>query len=569
MKGLHIQMIIEFNKQEDNYNIDFINKYIKEALKEAADYVFTKEYGDNFNEVFPESIRDKNVSLLTNVHFVDEETIQNLNLENRNINDITDVLSFPSKEMHNARFLSLEEFDFYPDLEDVEFSEDDSVGEDDENTALEEDINIEDIEDYILDLGDVVICVERALDQAEDYDHSYTRELTFLALHGFLHIIGFDHEESAEAEKLMFGIQEEILDKLEITREMEDEEDINLVDDSDEPEVLELENGPIIFSEEVEEELDPNFKAGYVAIIGRPNAGKSTLLNRLAGDKLAITSPKAKTTRHNIRTVLEDDSSQMIFIDTPGIEKSTNKLERYMASSAWNAFELADVVLLLVDGKRGGITEVEQTAIKRAKEYDLPIILLLTKTDISIKEKMLPIIAEYSEKFDITDIVPVSSVKDDNIDIVLDMVRERLPNQARIYSEGAYTDQSEKAIASEFIREEILNELYQEVPHDVAVRIEKFEEHNNNQGERSLIVIDAVILVSRSSQKGIIVGKGGKTIKKIGIKARQELEEVYEAKVFLELFVRVQDDWKNQNRILNELGYTEGRNGPAENDIIV
>lgn len=553
-------MIIELNKQDSNYDIAFAEEYIKRSLEAGAKRVFNEVYSDEdkFRAILPEHIRDAKITTLVNVHFVDEETIEELNREERGISAVTDVLSFPAQDMHNAEFIKLDEFDFYPsDLDGEDSSEEVS----------------EYTDELILDLGDVVICIERAIEQAEEYGHSFTREISFLALHGFLHVIGFDHEESEEAEKQMFAIQEEVLDSLAITRDIEDEAQPVLLEDDkfefgdgdiDESVLFDLDS--IFFKDDSHD--NPEFKAGNVAIVGRPNAGKSTLLNRLSGDKLAITSPKAKTTRHNIRVVLDDGESQIVFIDTPGIEKSSNKLERYMASSAWGAFDAADVVLLLVDPKQGRITEVETTAVRRAKDGGIPVILLLTKTDITEKERLLPLILNYSEKFDLEEIIPISATTDDNIDLLLEKIREYLPQQGRLYSEDAYTDQSEKALASEYIREEILNILYQEVPHDVAVEIEKFEEKYNDAGERSLILIDAAILVSRNSQKGIIVGKGGRMIKRIGSNVRKYLEEMYEAKIYLELFVKVRKEWKNEDRVLKDLGYVYGKNGPAEMDII-
>ena len=553
-------MIIELNKQDSNYDIAFAEEYIKRSLEAGAKRVFNEVYSDEdkFRAILPEHIRDAKITTLVNVHFVDEETIEELNREERGISAVTDVLSFPAQDMHNAEFIKLDEFDFYPsDLDGEDSSEEVS----------------EYTDELILDLGDVVICIERAIEQAEEYGHSFTREISFLALHGFLHVIGFDHEESEEAEKQMFAIQEEVLDSLAITRDIEDEAQPVLLEDDkfefgdgdiDESVLFDLDS--IFFKDDSHD--NPEFKAGNVAIVGRPNAGKSTLLNRLSGDKLAITSPKAKTTRHNIRVVLDDGESQIVFIDTPGIEKSSNKLERYMASSAWGAFDAADVVLLLVDPKQGRITEVETTAVRRAKDGGIPVILLLTKTDITEKERLLPLILNYSEKFDLEEIIPISATTDDNIDLLLEKIREYLPQQGRLYSEDAYTDQSEKALASEYIREEILNILYQEVPHDVAVEIEKFEEKYNDAGERSLILIDAAILVSRNSQKGIIVGKGGLMIKRIGSNVRKYLEEMYEAKIYLELFVKVRKEWKNEDRVLKDLGYVYGKNGPAEMDII-
>ena len=631
MKGLNIQMIIELNKPKRRIDIDFTFPYIERALNIAKKEVFTKIYPrvSDFESILPPFLQDETIEFQLNITFVDADEMRELNFRERGKDYITDVLSFPALEMNEGVFPSLEEYHFYPLIETADLSaeEFEIVSANDFDAEVSD--NFVSDTKYILELGDLVICLDRTREQADEYRHSFTREISFLALHGFLHLIGFDHEISPEVERRMFAIQDEVLGIAGITRDMEDDFEIdwdiyseskdignnldnysegNLADslkhvsvsyfdnNSDE-EFSESSNGNIIKSSnniselnekisstkdlinqflatdkvdlsEDESVFDENFKTGYVAILGRPNAGKSTLLNVLAGDELAITSPKAKTTRHNIKAVIDDGSSQIIFIDTPGIHRAENKLERYMASSAWSALEIANVVLLLVDPRRSDISEVEITACKKARDLNLPIILVLTKTDISIKEKLLPLIKKYTDKFDFADVVPISSMENDNITVLLDVIREHLPLGSRKYSQYAYTDQSERALAAEYIREEILAKLYQEVPHDVAVQIDKFEEKNNDRGERSLIVIEATILVSRETQKGIIVGKAGKMIKRIGIKSREKLEELYGAKVYLELFVRVQDDWKNKDRILNDLGYTSGKNGPAELDII-
>lgn len=550
-------MIIELNKQIDNYDIDFIFPYIEKALTYAQKKVIAENYNKlELENILPENITVEDFDFYLNVSFVDEETIRTLNRENRNIDSVTDVLSFPALDMELGKFSDLAEYDFTPtfDYEETDFDEElDEPSQD---------------KDYILNLGDVIICVERAIEQAEEYGHSLTREMTFLALHGLLHVMGYDHEESRSTEELMFRLQDEILNEVNITRDIRDEKKIVLQSNCSPSNELIPELESHINEVGTEEAFNQNFKTGYIAILGRPNAGKSTLLNNLSGNVLAITSPKAKTTRHNIKTVLDDGESQMIFIDTPGIQRANNKLERYMASSAWGALEIADVVLLLVDPRRGGITEVEQTACKKAEELGLPLILVLSKTDIANKEKMLPLIKEYTDRFNFVDVVPISSNKNDNIDVLLEVIKEHLPVQDRIYTEDAYTDQSEKALAAEYIREEILHLLYQEVPHDVAVNIDKFTEKINYEGERSLVIVEATILVNKASQKGVILGKSGRMLKRIGSNVRKKLEDLYEAKVYLELFVRVQKNWKNADNVLRDLGYTEGGNGPAEVDII-
>jgi GTP-binding protein Era len=432
---------------------------------------------------------------------VDAEEIKALNLENRDLDQVTDVLSFPQLEMDRAKFLDdISPVDAYPapDTSDKAF---------------------------YLPLGDIVICLPRALEQAEEYGHGIDRELAFLACHGALHLIGYDHTRSKEEEKVMFDLQEKILEGLGQAR----------------------------------------IKSGFVSIVGRPNAGKSTLLNCLMGSELAITSRKAQTTRNNIRTVLDDGQSQIIFVDTPGIHRSKNKLDRFMVDSAWQAVEGADVVLLLVDPERNKITEVEEVCCRKAEENDIPVLLLLTKTDKIEKEKLLPVMAKYSAFYPFKEIIPISSMTRDNIDLLLEKIREYLPYGPRYYSEDAYTDQTERSLATEFIREQVLHYTHQEVPHHAAVVIDSFEEKEDEDGNRNLVVIGASIIVDKESHKGIIIGKGGQMLKRIGASARIKIEEMLDCKVYLDLHVKVRSDWQNRENILKELGYQQAQDlsGPG------
>lgn len=509
------------------------NKFPVESSYEAIDAALRLAYERNSLAKAAETPFKPSVS----VTFVNEKVMRETNRETRGIAKVTDVLSFPLLEMKEGELLKpLTEADFYPE----EPSDSDSKSESDSETEVT----------YILELGDIVICAPRAQAQAEAYGHSFLRELTFLALHGMLHLLGYDHEEGEAQEAKMFGIQEEILNELGITRDGTEGS---------------LPLGDFAIADQ---NLPEGFKSGFVAIVGRPNAGKSTLLNRLSGDELAIVTPKAQTTRHNIRTVLDDGTSQIIFIDTPGIHRSSNKLDRYMTDSAWFALQDADVGLLLVDPEKGFISEVEKACTKKAAEFGIPLILLLTKTDALAKESLLPVISRYAAFYDFADIIPISATANDNIDLLLAKIRELLPEGPRYYHEDSYTDQTERALAAEYIREQILHYMHQEIPYAAAVEIDSFKEEMDESGERRLVRILASIITEKDSHKGMIIGKKGQSLKRIGTAARIKLEELLGCKVYLELHVKVRPDWQNKDEILNQLGYVKGKAGPSAEDIM-
>lgn len=512
MKGLNTQMQIQFLNQQDKMEVDLYEEDLRKILEGALAYA-------NFE------IEDREYLPSVNVVYFNHDSMKALNHETRQKDEITDVLSFPMLEMHEGKPVeAIEEAEFYP----CDASEDSEAEEDDNE------------ETYVLELGDIVIDVERALEQAQDLGHSLRREIAFLALHGMLHLLGYDHIKGMDEEQ-MSSIQEEILDAHGITRE-------DLEDSS--------------------EALPEDFRSGFVSIIGRPNAGKSTLLNRLMGSELAITSRKAQTTRNNIRTVLDDGTMQIIFVDTPGIHRSKSKLDRFMSESAWRAMTESDLVLLLVDPSKNKITEVEEVACKKAREHNIPILLLLTKSDAMDKEKILPVIEKYSAHYPFAEIIPISAVSNDNIDLLLEKIRNFLPNGPRYYHQDAYTDQTERSLCAEFIREQVLHYTHQEIPHKAAVVIDKFEERQNEHGERSLVVIHASIITDKNSHKGMIIGKSGQMLKRIGQSARMKMEAMLDTKVYLDLHVKVRKDWQNKESILQELGYAKGGSGPSADDIL-
>jgi len=293
------------------------------------------------------------------------------------------------------------------------------------------------------------------------------------------------------------------------------------------------------------------FKSGFITIIGRPNVGKSTLLNLLTGEKVAIMSNKPQTTRHAIRTVLTTEEYQMIFVDTPGIHKPKNKLGEYMMQEVQNAFEGVDVILFMVDANDKKIGPGDSMIIEEIEKAGAPAILLINKINQVEKSSLLPLIAQYSEAYDFDEIIPISAF-DSKIKVtILDAIKSMLPEGDMFYPEDMLTDQQEKVLAQELIREKLLNLLSDEVPHGIGVEVIGYKEKK----EKKIIEIDANIYCEKESHKGIIIGKDGKVLKQVGTLARQDMERLFDSKVFLKLWVKVKDDWRNSDFMLNELGY--------------
>ncbi len=293
------------------------------------------------------------------------------------------------------------------------------------------------------------------------------------------------------------------------------------------------------------------FKSGFIAIVGRPNVGKSTLLNLLTGEKVAIMSNKPQTTRHNIRTILTTDEYQMVFVDTPGIHKPKNKLGQYMMKEAFNAFEDVDLILYLVEATDKRIGPGDAMIIEELEKTGAPVILLINKIDLVEKSTLLPLIAQYNEAYDFEEIIPISASKANTKAQVLDAISKLLPEGEMFYPEDMLTDQNERVLVQEMIREKLLDMLSDEVPHGIGIEVIGFKEKK----EKNIIEIDANIYCEKESHKGIIIGKDGAILKKVGMLARQDMERLFDSKVFLKLWVKVKDDWRNSDFMLNELGY--------------
>ena len=293
-------------------------------------------------------------------------------------------------------------------------------------------------------------------------------------------------------------------------------------------------------------------KSGFVGVIGKANVGKSTLVNRIVGQKIAITSPKPQTTRKKARAVFTDDRGQIVFLDTPGIHKSRSKLGDYMMSSAWSTFSDADVVLWLVEPS-DYFTETEELICSKLNTLDCPVILVINKIDTVSPEKLLEFIASYSEHMDFKEVVPISALKGKNVEDLVNTVFKYLPEGEPFYDEDTITDQPVKQIAAEIIREKALMCLGEEVPHGLAVAIDSMKY------EGTMYNIDATIYCEKDSHKGMIIGKGGSKLKEIGSKARPEIEELCESKVFLKLWVKVKKDWRDSDILLKNFGFDKSQ----------
>jgi GTP-binding protein Era len=291
-----------------------------------------------------------------------------------------------------------------------------------------------------------------------------------------------------------------------------------------------------------------SFKSGIVSIIGRPNVGKSTLLNRILGEKIVAVSDKPQTTRNVIRGILSDEVSQIVFVDTPGIHTARTRINRAMVDAAMTAVTGIDLMLLVVDAT----LRVEEAFVKDiCAKAGAPIYLVLNKIDqVTPKEKLFSVIESYTRLYDFPEIIPISAQSGSNIERLVDLVREQLPEGVALFPDDILTDLPEKFIVAELVREKVFRLTNREVPYGTAVMVEAFSER-----EDGLVVINAIIMVERDSHKGIIIGKRGSMLKKIGEQARRDIERLLGTKVYLELFVQVQERWTERTAMLRELGY--------------
>ncbi|MEQ2401376.1 GTPase Era [Peptoniphilus hominis (ex Hitch et al. 2025)] len=295
-----------------------------------------------------------------------------------------------------------------------------------------------------------------------------------------------------------------------------------------------------------------NFKSGYVSVVGRPNVGKSTLLNAIIGEKISAISSKPQTTRQNITFIHTDDDSQIIFLDTPGIQRPKNKLGEFMLTESKESIDEADVITYIVDTSKK-IGKAERSIIDILKEYHgrIPIILLINKVDTIKKDELLEIISMYADEGIFNEIIPISAMKNDGVDIYIETLKKYLKPGPMYYPEDMITDKNERFIVAEIIREKGLRYLNEEVPHGLAISIEKFKKRE----DKNIYDIEANIYVERDSHKGILIGKGGSMLKRIGTEAREDAERLLDAKVNLQIWVKVEKNWRERDNLVKRFGY--------------
>lgn len=422
------------------------------------------------------------------VSFVGEEEIRVINNDTRGIDRVTDVLSFQN-------------------LEDIELP---FVKED-----YSDEINGE---DGSVMLGEILICEEQMKRQAEEYGHSEDRETAFLTCHGMLHLLGFDHED-ADGEKEMNDLCEEILLKAGFPRDL------------------------------TARKTEKEFKSGFVAVMGKPNAGKSTLINTIVGEKVAIVSWKPQTTRNKIIGIYNERDCQIIFIDTPGLHKPKNNLGEYMMKTASAALDGVDCVIYVVDCEKG-YDEKDKFNIVNYINLGLKVVVAVNKVDHVTREKVFEILTELNKLNKIVAVVPISALRGRNIEPLKEEVKKLLTDTIKYYPDEQYTDRNMRFMAAEIIREKALRLLDKEVPYGIGVDIREYRTRENG-----IVDINADVICEKAAHKPIILGKGGSMIKKISTYARQDLEAMTGSKIFLTLFVRVKDDWRGSDFIMKELGY--------------
>ena len=441
------------------------------------EYNINDEYGyenyDYLDEVIQKTLETEQVEhALFSVVFVGNEEIQEINKLYRGLDKVTDVISF----------------------------------------ALEDNPD-----DFCMDtrvLGDIYVCIPRMKEQANTYGHSEKRELSFLVVHGLLHLLGYDHMVKEE-EEVMFALQDKILE------------------------------GVGIISQE-----GGNVKSGFVSIIGRPNVGKSTLLNAILDFKVAIISNKAGTTRNIIQGIYNDLDTQIVFMDTPGIHKPKNKLGKFLNKESYALTKDVDAILFVVDAKEG-IGTGDRFILETLKKSESPVILVLNKIDCLNNEGIIGRIEEYKDIFPFAEIVPVSALKKDNVGRLIEVIKKYLTDNVRYFDDDMVTSNSMSFMASELVREKLLNVTIEEIPHSITCVTTKFESHS------SIVNICVDIIVDRDSIKKIIIGKGGERLKLVGSEARKELEAMLGKKVYLELYVRTIKNWREKTSYLKELGFNE------------
>lgn len=460
----------------------FSEKY-KKIIKKVVDTTLNK-VGNNSSDVDIE------------INIVDEEQIRKLNFETRNIDKVTDVLSY--QNLANIKLpLVKEDYPF--------------------------DINME---DNSIILGEIFICENQAIKQANEFNHSIYREIGFLTCHGILHLLGYDHQNEEDNQNMM-QLTEEIMTICELKREANP---INIV--------------------ESQEKKKDKFKSGFVAVMGKPNAGKSTLINSIVGEKVSIVSWKPQTTRNKIMGVYNKEATQIVFIDTPGLHKPRNQLGEFMMKSAQAATEGVDCVVYVVDCEKG-FDDKDRQNIVAYINGNYNVIVAVNKTDHVLKEKVFEILTELNKFTKLKAIVPLSALKNKNIEPLIDEIKKLLTDNIKYFDDDQYTNSNMYFMVSETIREKALRLLDKEVPYGIGVDVREYRKDE----KKDIIFINADIICEKDAHKPIILGKGGSMIKKISTYSRQDIENITGSKVMLTVFVRVKGDWRDNGVVMNELGY--------------
>jgi len=293
------------------------------------------------------------------------------------------------------------------------------------------------------------------------------------------------------------------------------------------------------------------FKSGFIAVVGRPNVGKSTLINNLTGQKVSIISPKPQTTRNTIRAIITDKESQIVLMDTPGIHNPKSKLGEFMVKKAVDSLNDADGVIYIVEAMDRKPGKTDLMIIEKLKNIKPPVILVINKCDATYRERIPESIIGFSKEMEFYDTVPISALTGENVNVILGIIKKFLPEGIMYFDPDDFTDQPERTVAAEYIREKMLILLRDEIPHGTGVEITSFQDREN----KNIIDIEATIYCDKQSHKGMIIGKNGSMLKKIGTLAREDIEKLLGAKVYLQLWVKVKEDWRNKNSVLRDLGY--------------
>ena len=431
------------------------------------------------------------------VTFTDNNGIHTLNRDYRGKDAPTDVLSFPL-------------------LENGEINEDDII------------------EGEPVALGDIVLSVEKANSQAQEYGHSFEREICFLTVHSVLHLLGYDHETIEGDEEYMNESCEEILAQMGLAREGYEEEKKRKQEEK--------------LNALLEKSANEVKKTAFIALIGRPNVGKSTLMNTIIGEKVAIVSNKPQTTRNRITGIYTEGDSQYVFLDTPGMHKPKTKLGEYMMKSADETLSGTDVIIYMTEsGQLPEKADIE--IIEKIKNANIPSLLVINKTDAGKRDKLLLTIDKFSKLHDFVSVIPISALFNDGVDIVMKELAPFLKEERWYFPDDIITDMPEREICSEIIREKLLRTMDDEIPHGTAVVIEDFKEG------AKLIEIRAEIYCEKNAHKKMIIGKNGETLKKIATFAREDMEAFFGQKVYLNLWDKVKENLRDSELSLNRLGF--------------